>query len=230
MAIDPPSASAGNPAPVRPLRRDAQRNREALLTAARSCFAEQGMEAPLEQVAKRAGVAIGTLYRHFPTRLDLVQATFAGKLAVWREAAEKAVTMDDAWAGLCHFLETMCELQSQDRGFNDLASIRLPESACLAGAQTRIRELGVHIVERAQEQGSLRPDLTPEDLAFVIWSHSRVTEATHAIAPDAWRRHLYLLLDGFRTDRAHPLPAPPLTGEQLYRAMISLGGNGACGA
>lgn len=88
------------------------------------------------------------------------------------------------------FLETMCELQSQDRGFNDLASMRLPESACLAGAQTRIRELGVHIVERAQEQGSLRPDLTPEDLAFVIWSHSRVTEATHAIAPGAWRRHL----------------------------------------
>lgn len=142
-------------------RRDAQRNREALLTAARSCFAEQGMEAPLEQVAKRAGVAIGTLYRHFPTRLDLVQATSAEKLAAWREAAEKAVTMDDAWAGLCHFLETMCELQSQDRGFNDLASMRLAESACLAGAQTRIRELGVHIVERAQEQGSLRPDLTP---------------------------------------------------------------------
>lgn len=181
-------------------------------------------------MARRAGLAIGTLYRHFPTRLDLVQATFAGKLALWREAAEKAVTMDDAWAGLCHFLETMCELQSQDRGFNDLASMRLPESACLAGAQTRIRELGVHIVERAQEQGSLRPDLTPEDLAFVIWSHSRVTEATHAIAPDAWRRHLYLLLDGFRTDRAHPLPAPPLTEEQLYRAMIGLGGNGACGA
>lgn len=115
-------------------------------------------------MAKRAGLAIGTLYRHFPTRLDLVQATFAEKLAAWREAAEKAVTMDDAWAGLCHFLETMCELQSQDRGFNDLASMRLPESACLAGAQTRIRELGVHIVERAQEQGSLRPDLTPRTL------------------------------------------------------------------
>ena len=105
----------------------------------------------------------------------------------------------------------------------------MPESACLAGTQTRIRELAEHIVERAQQQGSLRPDLTPEDLAFVVWSHGRVTEATHAIAPDAWRRHLYLPLDGFRTDRAHPLPAPPLTEEQLHRAMTSLGGNGACG-
>ncbi|MHA5054363.1 TetR/AcrR family transcriptional regulator [Streptomyces sp. SD15] len=222
------SPSTENPAPARPLRRDAQRNRDALLASARACFAEHGLEAPLEQVAKRAGLAIGTLYRHFPTRLDLVQAVFAEKTAVWQAAAEKAVAMDDAWAGLCHFLETMCELQSADRGFNDLASMRLPETACLAGAQTRIHELGVRIVERAQEQGSLRPDLTPEDLAFVIWSHSRITEATHDIAPGVWRRHLYLLLDGFRADRAHPLPEPPLTPGQLYRAMTRLGGSEAC--
>lgn len=223
-------SSRTSPGSPRPLRRDAQRNREALLTAARVSFAEHGMEAPLEQVAKRAGLAIGTLYRHFPTRLDLVQAVFADKLNTWREAAERAVVMDDAWAGLCLFLESMCELQSGDRGFNDLASMRLPETACLAGAQTRVHELGVRIVRRAQEQGSLRADLAPEDLAFVIWSHSRITEATHGIAPGVWRRHLYLLLDGFRAERAHPLPEPPLTGGQLYRAMLSLGGDGACGA
>ncbi|MFI0449211.1 TetR/AcrR family transcriptional regulator [Actinomadura sp. 6N118] len=226
MATDQPNA--GQAAPARPLRRDAQRNRDALLAAARDCFAEHGLEAPLEQVAKRAGVAIGTLYRHFPTRLDLVQAIFAEKLAAWLRAAEKAVTMPDAWEGLCLFLETMCELQASDRGFNDLASMRLPETACLAGAQTRIHQLGVRVVERAHEQGSLRADLTPEDLAFVIWAHSRITEATHGIAPDAWRRHLHLMLDGFRAEHAHPLPVPPLTPDQLYRAMLRLGGNGAC--
>lgn len=223
-------SSPANPDSGRPLRRDAQRNRDALLTAARTCFAEQGMEAPLERVAKRAGLAIGTLYRHFPTRLDLVQAVFADKLNAWREAAERAAVMDDAWEGLCLFLESMCELQSGDRGFNDLASMRLPETACLAGAQTRVHELGVRIVRRAQEQGSLRADLAPEDLAFVIWSHSRITEATHNVAPGIWRRHLYLLLDGFRAERAHPLPEPPLTSGQLYRAMLGLGGNGVCGA
>lgn len=228
MATDhAPSGTAAVP-PARPLRRDAQRNRDALLAAARAVFAEHGMEAALEQVAKRAGVAIGTLYRHFPTRLDLVQAIFADKLNTLLASAERALAMDDAWEGLCHFLETMCELQSCDRGFNDLASIRLPETACLAGAQTRIHELGARIVERAQEQGSLRPDLTPEDLAFVIWSHSRITEATQGIAPDAWRRHLHLLLDGFRADRAHPLPEPPLTQDQLRRAMLRLAGSGGC--
>ena len=217
-AATPASASA------RPLRRDAQRNRESLLAAARAMFAEHGMQASLEQVAKRAGVAIGTLYNHFPTRLDLVQEVFAGKLATWIAAAEQALSMDNAWDGLCLFLETMCELQARDRGFNDFASIRLPKNACLAGQQTRVHDLGVRIVERAREQGRLRADLVPEDLAFVIWSHSRIIEATDGIAPHAWRRHLYLMLDGFRAERAHPLPEPPLTPEQLYRAMLRLGG------
>lgn len=224
MVTEPAPAPTTASVPARPLRRDAQRNRDSLSAAARAVFAEHGMEASLEQVAKRAGVAIGTLYNHFPARLDLVQEAFADKLAIWVAAAEHALNMDDAWEGLCLFLETMCELQARDRGFNDFASIRLPEGACLAGQQTRIHDLGARIVERAREQGRLRPDLVPEDLAFVIWSHSRIIEATDGIAPHAWRRHLYLMLDGFRAEHAHPLPEPPLTPEQLYRAMLRLGG------
>lgn len=88
------------------------------------------MEASLEQVAKRAGLAIGTLYRHFPTRLHLVQAAFADKIEAWREAAEKAVAMDDAWEGLCLFLEAMCELQAGDRATTSCScarsTVRLP--------------------------------------------------------------------------------------------------------
>jgi hypothetical protein len=82
----------------------------------------------------------------------------------------------------------------------------------------------VRIIGRAQEQGSLRSDLTFEDLAFVIWSQSRINQATREIAPRAWRRHLYLLLDGFRAKGAHPLPEPPMTDEQAYRAMVGLNG------
>lgn len=224
MATDQPALET----PARPLRRDAQRNRDALLAAARECFAEHGLEAPLEQVAKRAGVAIGTLYRHFPARVDLVQALFAEKLSAWLDAAEQAAAMPDAWAGFCLYVETMCALQADDRGFNDLTSIRLPAAACIERTQARIHQLGIQIVERAQEQGALRPDVTPEDLAFLIWSHSRITEATHGIAPGCWRRYLHLMLDAFRADRAHPLPEPPLTPDQLYAAMVRLGGSGAC--
>ena len=213
---------------TRAMRRDARRNRDALLCAARHAFAEHGLDAPLEQVARQAGVAIGTLYRHFPTRVELVQEIFAVKLQAWLDAAEKAVAMDDAWAGFCLYVETMCELQAGDRGFNDLASIRLPDSERIDGVQQRIIQLGGRIVARAQQEGTLRADVTHEDLAFVIWSHSRITQATQGIAPNSWRRYLHLMLDAFRAERAHELPEPPLTHDQLYRAMLQLGGAGGC--
>ncbi len=196
------------------LRRDAQRNREALLAAARAHFAANGIDAPLDQVARDAGLAIGTLYRHF------------GKLQSWLEAAERAAALDDAWKGFVLFTEAMCQLQADDQGFNDLVSMRLPEAAGLAATQDSIGDIAARIIRRAQEQGSLRPDLTTEDLAFVIWSQSRINQATRDVAPRAWRRHLYLMLDGFRAERAHPLPEPPLTREQAYRAMLGL--NGTC--
>ncbi|HTF52905.1 MAG TPA: helix-turn-helix domain-containing protein [Pseudonocardia sp.] len=196
------------------------------MEVARVRFAEHGVEASLEQIAKDAGLAIGTLYRHFPTRIDLIQALFADKLQRWLEAAERAVALDDAWEGFVLFVEAMCQLQADDQGFNDLVSMRLPEAAGLAANQDRIGDIAARIIRRAQEQGSLRPDLTTEDLAFVIWSQSRITQATRDVAPRAWRRHLYLMLDGFRAESAHPLPEPPMTGEQAYRAMLGL--NGKC--
>jgi AcrR family transcriptional regulator len=213
---------------TKPLRRDAQRNRDALLEAAATLFAEHGLEAPLEQVAKRAGLAIGTLYRHFPTRLDLVQALFTAKLQAWQAAAEQAAALDDAWAGFVRYTEAMCELQAEDRGFNELASVHLPLSPCLAASRSRIFDLGCEIVERAQRQGSMRSDVTAEDLAFVIWSHGRISEATAGIAPDAWRRALHLMLDAFRAERAHPLPVPPLTPDQVGQAMARMGQAGSC--
>ena len=208
------------------LRRDAQANREALLAAAQARFAADGLDASLVQVARDAGLAIGTLYRHFPTRLDLIQALFADKLQSWLEAAERADALDDAWQGFVAFIEAMCRLQADDQGFNDLLSMRLPAATGLACTQDRIGDIAARIIGRAQEQGSLRPDLTREDLAFVIWSQSRINQATRDVAPRAWRRHLHLLLDGFRAEGAHPLPEPPMTSEQAYQAMVGLNGTG----
>jgi len=203
-----------------------QANREALLAAAQARFAADGLDASLVQVAKDAGLAIGTLYRHFPTRLDLIQAVSAEKLQRWLQAAERADALDDAWTGFVAFIEAMCQLQAHDQGFNDLISMRLPEAAGFPASQDRIGEIAAHIIGRAQEQGSLRPDLTFEDLAFVIWSQNRINQATREVAPHAWRRHLYLLLDGFRAEGAHPLPEPPMTSEQAYQAMVGLNGTG----
>ena len=217
------------PGAARELRSDARRNRDALLHAARAAFAAHGLDAALEQVARDAGVAIGTLYRHFPTRVDLVQAVFTDRLEELLAAAERAAAIPDGWAGFCLYVEASCELQASDRGFDDLAGIRLPSSSCIDAIQDRVLQLGAAIVERAQRQGTLRADITPEDLAFVTWSQGRIAQATRRIAPNAWRRHLHLILDGFRADRATPLAEPPLTRDELYQAMVRLGGAGPCG-
>ncbi|MGE5827244.1 MAG: TetR/AcrR family transcriptional regulator [Micromonosporaceae bacterium] len=210
-------------ASIRRLRKDAQRNRAALVDAARSAFAQDGLDAPLEGIARQAGLAIGTLYRHFPTRMDLVGAVIADKKRAWIVAAETAVEMEPAWNGLVFFLERVCELQAGDRAFNDIASMRFPHAPRIESTRKRANDLSRRIVERAQAEGSLRADITPEDLAFIVWAHARISEATYAIDPRAWRRFLALILDGFRARAAHPLPAPPLRPRQVLRAQLRLG-------
>ncbi|MER7756399.1 helix-turn-helix domain-containing protein [Kitasatospora sp. NPDC097643] len=210
---------------AKPLRRDAQRNRDALLAAARGAFAEEGLDASLEGIARQAGVAIGTLYRHFPTRVALVEELFAEKFQEWLTAGEQALAMDDAWQGFCSYLEKFCELQARDRAFNDLASMRLPTEALTEQVRHRTYDLACEIFARAQEQGSLRADSTPEDLAFLIWSQARIIQATRTVAPNAWRRHLGLMLDAFRADKALPLSEPPMTPDEVSRAMTTLGGS-----
>jgi len=208
----------------RPLRRDAQRNRDAIVAAARQLFCDQGLEAPLDEIARRAGVGIATLYRRFPSRVELLDAVLADTLQAHIEAAEQALAMDDPWEGFAHYLEQTCRLQATDRGLNDAMGMRFPRTPALETARRRLFDLGNQLIDRAQETGQLRGDLTYEDLALVTWANSRVLQAVRAAgAPNAWRRHLGFLLDGFRADRAHPLPEPPLSPRQVYRAMLVLG-------
>jgi AcrR family transcriptional regulator len=216
-----PGRAAG--AAARPLRRDVLRNRVALLAAAREVFAAQGLDAPLEHIARRAGVGIATLYRHFPTRADLIDAILTASVRAYVRIAEEALARDDPWDGLVHFLEGTCELEAADRGLNDMMSMRLPAAAGADAAKSRMYDLAVRIVRRAQDSGQLRADVTPEDLALLTWANTRIQDATAGIAPNAWRRHLALLLDGFRAAAARPLPEPAMTPRQVYRAMLSLG-------
>jgi AcrR family transcriptional regulator len=216
--------TGGQAPPSRRLRRDAQRNRDAILATARAVFAEQGLEAPLEEIARRAGVGIATLYRRFPTRVELLDAVLADTVDAHVRAATDALALDDPWDGLVAYLERTCELQAADRGLNDIMSIRLPRAAAVEAARKRLYDLTGELLGRAQRSGQLRPELTVEDLAFLTWANTRILQAVRAAgAPDAWRRHLGLLLDGFRADRAHPLPEPPLSPRQVYRAMLVLG-------
>jgi AcrR family transcriptional regulator len=205
-----------------PRRRDAQENYDRLLAAAQREFAARGVDASLERIARDAGVSIGTLYRHFPSRLDLILAAFDPRLQEFLDGASTALEVDDPWTGFVSYLENLFRVQAGDRGFNDFLSRRFPGSAETERIHDRMCRQIEDVLTRAQEAGKVRPDLTLADIVNLIWSNGRMIDATTFTAPDAWRRHLYLMLDGYRAERAHPIPEPPMTDEQLYAAMVQL--------
>lgn len=206
----------------RPMRRDARERHGKLIAAAQREFAAHGVDASLEQIARDAGVSIGTLYRHFPTRLDLLMAAFKPRVEEFLDGAKKALEMDDPWEGFVYYLDNLFSVQAGDRGFNDFLSRRFTDNAETERIHDQMcRDIEV-ILFRAQEAGEARPDITQADIINLIWSNGRITSATSAAAPNAWRRHLYLMLDAYRAERAHPIPEPPMTDEQLYDAMVHL--------
>jgi AcrR family transcriptional regulator len=206
----------------RPLRRDARESRDKLIAAAQREFAAHGVDASLEQVARDAGVAIGTLYRHFPTRLDLLLAALKPRLQEFLDGAAKALEMDDPWEGFVCYLENLFAVQAGDRGFNDFLSRRFPGNPDTEHIHDVMCLQIETVLVRAQEAGKARPDITQADIVNLIWSNGRIIDATSAKAPTAWRRQLYLMLDAYRAERAHSIPEPPMTDEQLYDAMVHL--------
>jgi AcrR family transcriptional regulator len=206
----------------RPLRRDARESRDKLIAAARAEFAANGVDASLEKIARDAGVAIGTLYRHFPTRLDLLMAALRPRLQEFVDGADKAVEMDDPWDAFVAYLDNLLAVQAGDRGFNDFLSRRFPGNSETEHIHDVLCQQIDDVLVRAQKAGRARPDITRADIINLIWSNGRIIDATSVKAPTAWRRQLHLMLDAYRAERAHPIPEPPMTDEQLYDAMVHL--------
>jgi AcrR family transcriptional regulator len=183
------------------MRADALRNRQLLLTAAAELFAERGVDVPLEEIARRAGVSIGTLYNHFPNRgvlLDAVLPDWAGEL---EGLAEVALSDTDPWRGFAEFLDGLFLIQARNRSVND-AIARTPVGPVDVMAECG-RTGGVlqSVVNRAKVSGVLRADFGAEDLATMVAAMSKVIAFSNG--DDAvWRRHLGFLLDGLRAREA----------------------------
>lgn len=193
-------------------------NRSRIVASARALFAADGIEVPVEEITRHAGVGMGTLYRHFATKDELIDAVLEDAFAEWVAAAEQALADPDAWAGFCGFLDRALALHVANRALKGVLGGRehaLPRAQAM---RERVRPLMRRLIERAQAQGSLRSDFTAEDMALLFWTSDRVIDATAAVAPEQWRRHLGLLLDGLRAEAATPLPVPPLTRAQLSNA------------
>ncbi|GIJ46834.1 TetR family transcriptional regulator [Virgisporangium aliadipatigenens] len=179
----------------KPLRADAARNRDRLLGAAAELFAERGLDAPLDEIARRAGVSIGTLYNHFPTRDALQDALLPMRLAVLDDLAVAALDHADAWAGLVAFLDGLFALHAEDRSLNDALAGRVAVSPQLLEACHRTFGNVERLLARAKESGQLRADFAPDDFGALVQAMSQVIRTS----PGAWRRHLAFFVDGLRT-------------------------------
>ncbi|SDL30542.1 TetR/AcrR family transcriptional regulator [Streptomyces indicus] len=190
-------------------RSDARRNRERVLAAARAVFAEHGIDAPMATVARRAGVGVATLYRHFPTRDALVRGAYAQQMETCTQALTDALADPDPWHGFRTLIETVCELQRYERGFPAAFVAAFPDAAQRqAHSRDRAERDLAALVRRAQEAGALRADFRPSDLAVVFLAHCGLAAALPEDAA-ASRRLVAYLLQSFRADRANsPLPPP----------------------
>ncbi|WP_399895086.1 TetR/AcrR family transcriptional regulator [Streptomyces sp. BBFR51] len=208
------------------MRADAQRNAEKLRAAAAELFQERGLQVPLKEIARRAGVSHGTLYNLFGTREALIDEVVTDRAAhLLEEAARKALSFEDAWEGFAYYVERLCELQATDPAVADVVSGRYPGAERLMTACGRTIDAAQQIVGRAQEAGALRPDFTNADLVFAFAANALLARATTETVPNAWRRQAAFLLDGLRAEAARgPLPADELTQQHVYDALGRLWG------
>ncbi len=209
---------------ARPLRADAQLNRDRILVAAAKLFAERGLNVPLEEIARRAGVGVATLYRRFPTRADLAAAAFERSMSKYTEAVDRALANPRAGEGFRGLIFDLCQLQARDAGLRDLLTTSFPARSTVEQRTSEAVEKLKVLVGRAQADGSVRPDLVVADVVVMLLANSGVLAATGTAAPDAWRRFAAIMLDAFLTDAGAPLPDPP-DEQQLRRSVALLTGS-----
>ena len=205
----------------RPLRADAERNRLRILSAAAEVFAERGLDVSLDDIADAAGVGVGTVYRRFPSKDDLIDALFHAKIGEVEAAAHAALAIEDPWDGFEHFLREACRVHSRDSAMKDV----LLAGACgrerVAHARSRIAPIAMKVVQRAQDAGVLRSDLGPFDMPMMQLMVATVAQRTRDVSPEYWQRAVTILVDGLKTrrDDVTPMPGPALSPEEFLTAM-----------
>ena len=207
---------------TRPLRRDARENRDKILAAAKEVFAERGLSAGVDVIARRAGVGTGTLYRHFPSKEALIAAVFERRLDEVVTLAREAMAVEDPWKAFSGFVEAIIAQAHEDRGLKDVIAERLGDEYRYAAARQRFGPAIEKLLRRAQEAGAVRQDVVFEDFSMIFWSLGELAATTRDFAPGVWRRYVALSLEGLRTrpEGDTPLPHPPLTRAQ-HRCTVA---------
>jgi AcrR family transcriptional regulator len=205
----------------KPLRKDAERNRVRILTAAGELFAERGLGVTLDDIARHAGVGVGTVYRRFPDKETLIDALFAQRIEALCDIAAQALEIPDLWEGLVFYFEQGSQRQAHDRGLKELLSCSTHGGEPVMAAKARLRVLVTELFDRAKAAKVLREDVEPFDSPLIAMMLGAVMDRSRDVEPELWRRFLGLILDGLRPAAATPLPVAPLDGARLDAVMRS---------
>lgn len=191
------------------LRADAEENRELVLKAARSLFSERGLDVPMREVARHAGVGPATLYRRFPSKQSLVAAAFTDELRECGSIVAAACSDPDPWNGICTFLLRIGELNARNQGFTDAFISTFPDAIDFTAHRAGILRSLAGLCARAQEAGVLRGDVVLDDLVLILMAGRGLPGATPDARLAASRRFSSLAIEAFRRGGADGELLPP---------------------
>jgi AcrR family transcriptional regulator len=205
----------------RPLRADAERNRQRILRAAAEVFTARGLQASLDDIARHAGVGVGTVYRRFPDKEALAEALFEERLDAIVGLAEEGLANPDPWDGLVTFLRAAGGLLAADRGLREIIMFASYGKDRVDRGRARMQPVVTAMVARAQQAGAVRADLAPTDFPFIELMLSAAAEYASDVRPEIWLRYLTLILDGLRParDGVTPFPVPALEPDKMAEVM-----------
>jgi len=204
----------------RPLRRDAALNREKILRAAREVFGQHGLRVTLDDVARHAGVGVGTVYRRFPDKETLVRALFEQDLGIRQASAERALAHPDPWEGFADFLMEMGADLAENRGLQEVIMLGSHSSEPIETMRGGMLPFLEALIKRAQESGDLRAEITPSDIPVVVQMLSAASQFTQGKRPEVWRRYFEIILNGIRQRPDNlPLTTPSLSNETVEQVM-----------
>ncbi|GAA2030458.1 TetR/AcrR family transcriptional regulator [Catenulispora yoronensis] len=202
-------------------RSDAVDNRSRIQGAARTLFSAEGLDVPLREIARRAGVGPATLYRHFPTKQLLIAEAFADQLRACRTIVDEGCADPDPWRGLCSVIERICELHARDRGFTEAFLATVPGTPDITGREYTVKAVA-GLAQRAKDAGRLRPDFVVDDLILVLMANKGIHAASDAVQVMASRRFAGLVIQAFEARPHHaPLPPPARLGSAASRSSQS---------
>jgi AcrR family transcriptional regulator len=184
---------------------DARRNRKRVVAAARRCMAREGLDAQMEEIARLAGVGVGTVYRHFRTKNELVEALAGERFERLEEIAREALAQDDAWKSFEGFIRASAHIQTEDRALSEVLTSR-PETMRRAAERVGMLDLVAELLERAQAAGVVREDAHPRDIPMIMCALAGTFRNPYADAD----RYIGITLDGLRAPGAKLTKLPPV--------------------